>query len=154
MSKRAQKHPVLGRIWWDDRLDSWESEVELLPGCPIRFAIVAEADWQDKDPKELFGAGAEYLDWAREAERRVRERIADDLLDVYNNSWADDDPAEGPLPMGRAEFLANIRPSGISLHHDGSSTWDYSCGELFAGHGIWLMLDRDRKFIGKASLVG
>jgi hypothetical protein len=34
---------------------SWEAEVELAPGCPIRFAIVAEAEWADEDPKELFG---------------------------------------------------------------------------------------------------
>jgi hypothetical protein len=30
----------------------------------------------------------------------------------------------------------------------------YACGDLFAGHGIWLMLDADRSSIGKAGLVG
>jgi hypothetical protein len=154
MNKRARKNPVLGRLQWDGRVNSWEAEVELTPGCPIRFALVAEADWADEDPKELFEIGAQYLDWARQAEQRVRERVADDLLDVYNGSWADEDPDEGTPPMNRAEFLANIRPSGISLHHDGSSTWHYSCGDLFAGHSIWLMLRPDRKFQGKASLIG
>jgi hypothetical protein len=56
--------------------------------------------------------------------------------------------------MGRAAFLANLQPCGISLHHDGSSSWDYACGDLFAGHGIWVMLGPDRKFLGEADLVG
>jgi hypothetical protein len=154
MDKRSRKHPVLGQLQWADRAGSWEAEVQLAPGCPIRFAIVAEAEWSDKDPAELFAVGAEYLAWAREVEPQIRERVADDLLDTYNRSWADEDPEEGTPPMDRAEFLANIRPSGISLHHDGSSSWDYSCGDLFAGHGIWLMLGPDREFKGKASLIG
>lgn len=154
MGKRARKHPVLGRLRWDSRVDSWEAEVELAPGCPTRFAIVAEAEWADEDPEELFEVGSKYLAWAREAEPRVRGRVADDLLDVYNRSWADEDPEEGTPPMNREEFLANIRPSGISLYHDGSSSWDYSCGDLFAGHGIWLMLGPDRRFKGRASLIG
>jgi hypothetical protein len=154
MNKRARKHPVLGRLQWDSRVNSWESKVELAPGCSISFAIVAEADWAEKDPKELFAIGAQYLARARQGEPRVRERVADDLLDVYNESWADEDPNEGTPPMDRAEFLANIRPSGICLFHDGSSTWDYSCGDLFAGHGIWLRLGPDGKFRGEASLIG
>jgi hypothetical protein len=152
MAKRPRKHPVLGRLQWDDRVKSWEADVELAPGNPIRFAIVVEGDWADMEPAKLFDIGASFLEWARKAESKIRKRVADDLLDVYNQSWADEDPEEGTPPMNRTEFLRNIRPSGIDLHHDGSFSWDYACGELFAGHGIWLMLGPDRKFIGKASI--
>jgi hypothetical protein len=154
MGKRVRKHPVLGRVQWDDRLDSWDGKVELLPGCPLIFSIVAEAEWADADPDKLFDVGAEYLAWVREAEPQVRGQVADDLLDCYNGVWADEDPEEGTPPMDRAEFLANICPSGINLYHDGSASWFYSCGNLFAGHGIWLMLGPDREFKGKASLIG
>jgi hypothetical protein len=154
MGKRPRKHPVLGRVQWDDRVNFWEANVELLPGCPVSFSIVTEAEWAEADPAELFEVGAEYLAWARKAEPQVRARVADDLLDCYNGVWADEDPEEGTPPMNRAEFLANIRPSGINLNHDGSTRWFYSCGDLFAGHGIWLTLGPDRKFKGKASLIG
>ena len=87
-------------------------------------------------------------------ESQCRERVADDLLDCYNSVWADDDPDEGPPRCTRDEFLAAVRPCGISLHHDGSSSWSYDPGDLFAGHGIWLMLDASRSFLGQASLWG
>ena len=154
MRKRTRTHPVLGRLHWDERVPSWEAEAELAPGRPGCFAIVAEAEWADTNPAELFEIGAEYLAWAKEAEPRIRERVADDLLDVYNQSWADQDPEEGTPPMDRREFLTNIWLSGITLYPDGSACWDYSCGDLFAGHGIWLRLGPEREFKGKASLIG
>jgi hypothetical protein len=61
MAKRSRQHPVLGRLRWDERLDSWEARLDLLPGCPIRFAIVAEAEWAGADPAQLFEIGAEFL---------------------------------------------------------------------------------------------
>ncbi|MBN8927929.1 DUF2262 domain-containing protein [bacterium] len=154
MAKQARKHPILGRVTWDAQLNSWDAEVELPPGNPVHLSIVAEAEWADADPAELLAAGAEYLRWARQAEPQIRQRVADDLHECYNSAWADEDPEEGTPPMDRAEFLAAIRPDGVSLYHDGSASWFYACGELFGGHGIWLMLGPDRGFKGKASLVG
>jgi len=154
MEEAVRNHFVLGEIRWNTGLDSWEATVDLFPGCPVRFAIIAEAEWADADPAELFEIGAAFLDWARGFEAKVRARVADDLLEVYNRSWADDDPEEGPPPHTRAEFLSAVRPCGLSLHHNGSSSWDYDPGDLFAGHGIWLMLDAGHSFLGKASLVG
>jgi hypothetical protein len=154
MGQRVRKHPVLGRLEWDEPVKSWVATVDLMPHCSIRFAIAVEADWASVDPSRLFDIGAEFLAWARTAEPRVRERVADDLLNVYNDSWADSDPDEGTPPMNRAEFLDSIRPSALGLSYDGTSRWDYACGDLFAGHGIWLMLDPKHEFIGKASLIG
>ena len=159
MGKRVRQHPVLGRLKWDR--DSWEATVELSPGCPIRFAIVAEAEWSDAGPAALFEIGAEYVAWARKSESKCRERIAQDLFGVYNRSWAyepddeadDDDPDEGPPPLTRGEFLKRLRPSGISLFHTGSADWVYNAGELFAGHGISVYVDESRVF-RKASLFG
>lgn len=154
MPKKVRHHPGLGELRWDAEVNSWETTLDLHPGCPVRFAIVAEAEWADTDPAKLFEVGVTFLAWARGFEPKCRERIADDLLDVYNRAWADDDPEEGPPPHTRAEFLAAIRPSGLSLYHDGCSSWVYDDGDLFAGHGIDLMLDAKRSFIGNASLFG
>jgi hypothetical protein len=154
MAKRTRKHPDLGDLRWDERLPGWEAEVELRPGCPVRLTLITEGRWAVAEPAEVFEAAAAFLARAREFEPRCRVRVADDLLDVYNRSWADDDPEEGPPPLTRAEFLAALRPAAISLHDSGSSRWDYACGDLFAGHGIELLLDAEGSFVGKASLYG
>src|SRR5690242_4257282 len=101
MIERAFEHPVLGQVRWDDGVSSWEAVVELPVGNSITLSIVAEGEWADSGPAELFEIGVEYLAWAREAEPTVRARVADDLLDCYNEVWADEDPEEGTPPMYR-----------------------------------------------------
>src|SRR5262245_14775886 len=86
MEEAVRNHFVLGEIRWNAGLDSWEATVYLFPGCPVRFAIIAEAEWSDADPAELFEIGAAFLDWARGFEAKVRARVADELLEVYNRS--------------------------------------------------------------------
>jgi hypothetical protein len=154
MDEAVRHHPALGELRWDAARHSWETDLDLFPGCPIHFAIVAEDEWEDVEPAELFEIGTAFLAWAREFEPQCRERVADDLLDLFNQSWADDDPEEGPPTHTRAEFLAAIRLSDLTLYPGGASHWYYDPGDLFAGHRIWLMVDADRSFRGKASLVG
>lgn len=154
MVDTVRRHPAIGELRWVEGYDSWEATIELLPGCSVEFAIVAEAEWADADPAELFGTGAKFLAWAREFEPRCRERVADDLLDLYNEAWADDDPEEGPPPHTRVEFLAAVRPSAVSLYHTGMSSWLYGAGDLFTGHWISVVVARDGSFVGKASLEG
>ena len=45
MSKRARKHPVLGRPQWDDRVDSWEvaKSSRHENRCQRSFTMVASA---------------------------------------------------------------------------------------------------------------
>src|SRR5581483_3977578 len=116
MGEAVRHHPALGELRWEAARDSWEADLDFAPGHPVHFAIVAEGEWEETDPAELFEIGAAFLAWAREFEPRCRERVADDLLDVFNRAWADDDPEEGPPPHTRAEFLAAIRLGDLSLH--------------------------------------
>ncbi len=153
MRKSEYQHPALGDIGWNAELHSWEAEVALAPDRPIRLLIVVEADWSDAEPQKLFAIAVAYLDWARRAEPACRERIADDLWQLYNHSWADDDPDEGPPPLERPAFVARLGACGISLYHDGSAAWMYDSGDLFAGHGIAVRVGADRVF-GRASLFG
>jgi hypothetical protein len=154
MGEAVRSHPGVGELRWVEGHSAWEGTVELLPGCPVAFDIVAEAEWAGAEPAELFEAAAAFLAWARGFESRCRVRVADDLLDVYNRVWADDDPEEGPPPHTRPEFLAAIRLSGLSLYHTGASSWSYNASDLFAGHGIWVLVAKNGSFTGKASLVG
>jgi hypothetical protein len=139
---------------WNTNWGAWETQVELFPKWPILFVLMDEEHWATTDMKDLVGIGTEFITWARQFESQCRERIADDLLGIYNRSWAVDDPKEGTPTLARPQFLAALSIKAISLHEEGSSSWDYDCGDLFAGHSISLMLRKDRSFAGKASLVG
>ena len=66
MAEQVQFHPALGVLRWNARLDSWEAAVDLRLGIPIRFAIVAEAEWADVEPSSLFEIATEFLAWARD----------------------------------------------------------------------------------------
>jgi hypothetical protein len=145
-------HPVLGRLRWNGTLAWWEAQVELLPYSAISLAI-DPVEEGTADPERSLAVAAEYLGWTRGAELTCRERIADDLLETYNEAWADDDPEEGPPRLTRREFIARLKLEGISLHSDGSAGWIYDPGDLFAGHGISVWVSEDRVF-GEAGVFG
>jgi hypothetical protein len=158
MDEPVRHHPILGELRWDEQLRWWDAHVELAPGIPVAFCLSDDGgDQANADPDKLFAAGGEYLAWARAAEPRCRQRIADDLLDCYNDVWANtgpDNPDGGPgLLATRDEFIARIRPSAVHLHTDGSGAWYYDDGDLFAGHSIEVWVSADRVFSG-AHLAG
>jgi hypothetical protein len=157
MDEPVRNHLALGELRWDEQLKWWEAQVELAPGVPVALCLSAEKEYQVYAvPEELFAAGVEYLIWARAAEPQCRWQIADDLLDCYNDVWANtdpDDPDDGPGPATREEFIALIRPSAIHLHTDGSGVWYYEDADLFAGHAIEVWVSEDRVFSG-AHLAG
>jgi hypothetical protein len=153
MDEQRRQHPILGEVRWDEQLIWWQAEVELAPGCSVFLCLSAETG---QAPDVLFTAGVEYLEWARGAESRCRQQIADDLLDCYNDVWANtdpDNPDDGPRPMTRQEFVERIQPSAIHLHSDGSGMWYYEDQDLFAGHSIEVLVNTERVF-SNAHLAG
>ena len=82
------------------------------------------------------------------------ERCADDLLEVYNSAWADEDPDEGTPPMDREAFMGSLSLSSVLVVDDFSATIVFDAGDLFAGHFVTLSLDRALNVHGRASLWG
>src|SRR5262249_16801368 len=123
-----------------------------VPGVTVTLGLSAEKEYQVYSaPEELFAAGLESLAWARAAEPRCRQQIADNLLECYNEVWTNpdpNDPGDGPGPATRDEFIPLIRPSGLHLHTDGSAVWYYEDADLFAGHAIEVWVGKDREFSG------
>ena len=151
MGKSVQKHERLGQLHWDANCKSWSCKLKLRDGCAIEFVMIVEAEWVQTDPNLIFEIGAEYLEWAEKAEANCRERVADDLLEVYNRSWA----RESKIGLlSREQFIAKLTLSSITLYHNTSADWMYDCGPLFAGHAIDFLLDPDKNFVGKAGLFG
>ena len=134
-------HPELGQLTFNQALNWWEVPVELQPGCWITLCVESDTD----RPTMLAQAVASWH-WAREAEPLCREQIANDLLALYNDVWADEDESEGPGKLSRQAFQDSLRPESLIMSRDGESTWDYSDNDLFAGHGIVLHVKPDRSF--------
>jgi hypothetical protein len=111
-------HPVLGRLSWNGDLSTWETKLELRPGCPIDLRITTRMDLAPTDNLDaLLNGGVAMLEWARCTEPECRDRIADELLELYNDAWA---PEGATTPMSRAEFINRIAPSSLVRDIDGS----------------------------------
>ena len=144
-------HPVLGTLTWAADLYTWEGKVELRPGYPIDLRITTR---MDLDPThnidELLRSGVEMLEWFRRSESVCRERIADELLELYNDTWAAED---APAPMKRAEFIKRLAPSSLTRDIDGSGFFYWADDDMFAGHWIELRFRKDYT-ISEVGLAG
>jgi hypothetical protein len=144
-------HPILGKLTWAADQSSWETKVELRPGCPIDLRITTRMDVEPThNIDELLKSGAEMLEWAKRSESACRERIADELLELYNDTWA---PEDAPAPMKRAEFTKRIVPSSLSRDIDGSGFFYWSDDDMFGGHWIELRFRKDYT-ISEVGLAG
>jgi hypothetical protein len=151
-------HPVLGTVTWNMELGCWESEVELRSGCLISLCltVLMEAE-PTKKTDELLRAGVEMLEWARRCEPKCRQRIVDELLQLYNERWAPDamagDPETAKGLMSRAEFIQWLTPTSLVLDIDGSGFFYWDIDDLFAGHYIMVRFSKDRN-ITEVGLAG
>ena len=136
MVARSLEHPILGRLTYNDDVDWWEAHVEFQPGHSVDLSLLTHTYGNPQiEIEELLRRGADYLRWSCGVEAGFRQRIADELLDCYNDNWATDDE-EGQRPVSRDEFLKIIALRSIVLDTDGSACWYYSDDGLFAGHSI------------------
>lgn len=144
-------HPILGKLSWNADLSTWETKVELSPTCRINLRISTEMDMSPTDNLDsLLEGGVEMLAWARRTESGCRERIADELLELSNHTWAPDDST---APMNRAEFMKRLVPSSLVRDIDGSGFFYWADGDLFAGH--WIEVRFNQNFaISEVGLAG
>jgi hypothetical protein len=153
----ALKHPILGTLTFDRELDCWEAFVWLQndescndcwDNCGFDFYISVEDP--ETDPQPIFNLAIEYLDWVRKNESTCRNKIADDLLGIYNDVWADNNSIG---QLNREDFIKRILPESLNLNIDESGILYYGDSNLFAGHSIEIFIESDRSF-GKAHLIG
>lgn len=145
------EHPVLGTLSWKDELDSWESEIEFDAHRRIGFLLtLQEGAGPTNDLPALLRLGVELVDWARRTEFQCRQRIADELLDLYNDNWA---PEDATVPMTRAEFVDRIAPRSLGLLWDGKGDFYWDAEDMFAGHWIEVRFSEDR-IISEVGLAG
>jgi hypothetical protein len=154
MAVKHVEHPGLDRLTCNYDVDWWAAHVEFQPDHSIELKLLTHTyGGPEIEVGELLRRGAEYLEWSRTVDDGYRQRIADELLDCYNDNWASDEEKDGPDPLDREGYLGRIALDAIVLDTDGSACWYYSDGDLFAGHWIEVRVGEDREFAG-AGLAG
>jgi hypothetical protein len=144
-------HPILGKLSWNADLSTWEAKLELRPGCPIDLRITTQMDLAPTDNlAELLNDSVAILEWARRTDCDCRARIADELLELYNDTWA---PENATTPLSRAEFTNRLVPSSLVRDIDGSGFFYWADDNMFAGHWIEVRFDQDH-VISEVGLAG
>lgn len=137
MAERTIHDETLGLLTWNNRLDWWEGRFLLAPGQPVGISIGVEEDDPDTEPTAEIQRARLLLDGLAELEPEARQLAADELLDIYNEEWNDDDP------LSAEEFMTRLTLEDIGIAADGSAELFYQDGGLFAGHAVLVSLDAD-----------
>lgn len=127
-------HNVLGSLTWDERLQWWISEVDLLPNHPIEIFISPESGTPD-DPEAFLASVRFGLERIRHNYDHYRHWTAVQLMD---RRWDQEEP------MTVQEISDILRLASIDFHPDGGAGlyWDDQ-DRFFGGHNLITEVDKD-----------
>lgn len=132
----VRHHPVLGTVAFDEAMFWWRAQqpIALAGGDQVMLtlSISAEPDL----PAERFDEAAETL--RRLDARSLRQLVAEELLELYNDTWRQDGNAELDLDG----FGTRIRPTSVDVSEDGVEIY-FDDGGLFGQHSIVVLLNTD-----------
>lgn len=139
MSRPDVNDPFLGRLRYDENLDWYDGEFTV-GDSPIAFHL--RIDEQGEIAPALDRARqvlGEFVGYARGA----REFAAQELLDLKNESWLDEDEE----PVTPEQFQARMELEGLVFSPDGEVTFYHRDGDLFCGHCIQISMDGTNRFV-------
>jgi len=136
---KAKPHKTLGDLHYDAQLREWRGEAQW-GGAKVALSIPAAEAVEDA----RFDAAAAAL--ARLDADSIRSFVADELLDLYNETWSEADD------ISAQSFIARISPSAIEINEDGVNVF-FAAGDLFHDHSILVTIDEDGELV-EAKLVG
>lgn len=119
---------VLGRFTLDRQVNWFEADVDWL-GQTVRLSF----DWDEDEAMEdsLRTAKALMAD-QEEWNRRVLARASEDLLELKNDSWLEEDEEE----LDAEKFEARLELESIEVRPEGEFCFWFEDGDLFWGHSI------------------
>ncbi len=138
-SKPDLSDPVLGRLRYDKDV-KWYEGVFAVGGSSISFNL--EVNEQGDVAPALNRARQVLGDLERHA-RGARDYAVEQLLDLKNESWLDEDEE----PVTAEQFQARMELRGLVFSRNGEVTFYHRDGDLFYGHSIQIAMDAADRFI-------
>jgi len=135
MAERTIHDEMLGALTWNSQLGWWEGQAEIAPDRSVTFSVSVEDEETDEEPRVEIENARRVLLRLPEQEPEARQLAADELLDIYNEEWNDDDP------LSAEEFMTRLVLDDVGIFADGSAELFYQDGGLFTGHAVLVTLD-------------
>jgi hypothetical protein len=119
----------LGELKLDKRLDWFEGSINWLGR---KVAITLDLQDGETTPREPEKTAESLLENQAAWDEKIRARAAQDLLELKNSTWTNDDDSMET----EASFIAKMTLNSISVRPDGDFTFWFDDGDLFFGHSI------------------
>jgi hypothetical protein len=104
-------------------------------GVTDQVVLSLSASGDPDVPAERFDEAAGIL--RRLDPRTVRRVVAEHYLELYNDTWCQDDE-----DLDHDGFCARITPTSVDIDEDGVQIY-FDDGGLFLGHSIVMLLDAE-----------
>lgn len=140
-------HPVFGELRWEAGRDVWTTEYRDAAGELVEVVV----NPGDGDRLTCLDRAADLYTRAVRAEPRIlRTAIREELLELYNETWAVELPR-----LTAKQLAARLTLAFLKLWPDGPVpiTLGYEAGDLFGGHSVDVEVDENLRFLD-IDLVG
>lgn len=121
MSEKNLIDHEFGKLQLNTEPGWWEGKTEISPGHEIFIAFVSE----DESPASFLDRIRPVFRRIAEVEKDYRIAAADELLELHNDIWNDDEPIE------LNAFVDRMRLESLVFPADGNSNMCYHDGDLF-----------------------
>jgi hypothetical protein len=141
------EHPILGVLEWEAEYGYWFTQYQLPDGEWLDLTV----DPGDGDRYGFLKRAADLFLWALKNERRLlREAIEAELLELYNDTWRQDEPV-----LDAEDFEAGLEWHFLALSASEivPVVFSYGAGEMFGGHSVDVELDAELTYLD-VDLVG
>lgn len=137
-------HDFFGDMELNEQGREYRAMLEFSCGHKVSVTI----DWAGISPSDALKLSRDICERIQVREPEYRNKIAQDLLPLYNDAWGDGQILDADSFMHRIS-LADMVVSPA----DFCATLYYADGDLFAGHSIEVFLDGDFTYV-KSQLAG
>jgi hypothetical protein len=91
---------------------------------------------------EAFATARTVFPTLVRAIRNAKEFARDRLLGLKNTTWLD----SGETPISSEAFFKTLRLQSLAIYVDGDSEFNFTCGNLFAGHIVLVSWNKTEGF--------
>lgn len=134
-------HPTLGTLKWLPDDSQWHAQYRLPSGRPLDVVVGPG----DQDRHEFIEPAARLFRWAIDNERRVLgDAVRAELLDLYNETWRQDDEPELTADELAARLTWELL--AISASDVAPIEFGYEAGELFGRHSVTVEVSEELEF--------